>query len=174
MVTIKAASPWVTQVYFNPSSMFQYWYYSVILARDALDTNSIFKSIISGRSVDNHAPNYEKYYKSQLRSMIMEVVIAGNMNTWVNSLWPRRFQWKFRWVLFKLITVIDGWDPCCEIALRRMSLDLTDDKSTFVQVKAWCRQATIHYLSQCWPSFLWPYGVTRPKWVKFRSGEVMK
>ena len=24
---------------------------------------------------------------------------------------------------------------------------------------AWCRQATSHYLSQCWPSFLSPYGV---------------
>ena len=32
-----------------------------------------------------------------------------------------------------------------------MSLRLTDDKSTLVQVMAWCRQATIHYLIQCWP-----------------------
>ena len=27
-----------------------------------------------------------------------------------------------------------------------MPQDLTDDKSTLVQVKAWCRQATSHYL----------------------------
>ena len=27
--------------------------------------------------------------------------------------------------------MIDGWDVFCEIALRRMSLDLTDDKSTY-------------------------------------------
>ena len=47
-----------------------------------------------------------------------------------------------------------------------MPLDLTDDKSTLVQVMAWCRQATSHYLSQCWPSSMWPYGVTRPQWVK--------
>ena len=46
-----------------------------------------------------------------------------------------------------------------------MSLDLTDDKSTMVQVMAWCRQATSHYLSQCWPRFMAPYGVTRPQWV---------
>ena len=26
-----------------------------------------------------------------------------------------------------------------------------DDKSTLVQVMAWCRQATSHYLNQCWP-----------------------
>ena len=30
---------------------------------------------------------------------------------------------------------------------------------------AWCRQATSHYLSQCWPSSMSPYGVTRPQWV---------
>ena len=37
----------------------------------------------------------------------------------------------------------------CELALRWVSLYLTDDKSTLVQVMAWCRQATSHYLSQC-------------------------
>ena len=31
---------------------------------------------------------------------------------------------------------------------------------------AWCRQATSHYLSQCWPRSLSPFGVTRPQWVK--------
>ena len=46
-----------------------------------------------------------------------------------------------------------------------MSLDLTDDKSTLVPVMAWCRQATSHYLSQCWPSSMSPYGFTRPQWV---------
>ena len=35
-----------------------------------------------------------------------------------------------------------------------------------VQVKAWCRQATSHYLqSQCWPRSVSPYGLTRPQWV---------
>ena len=32
-----------------------------------------------------------------------------------------------------------------------LSLDLTDDKSTLVQVLAWCHQATIHYPSQVVP-----------------------
>ena len=31
---------------------------------------------------------------------------------------------------------------------------------------AWCRQATSHYLSQCWPRSLSPYDVIRPQWVK--------
>ena len=54
----------------------------------------------------------------------------------------------------------------CKIALRWMPLDLTDDKSALVQVMAWCHQATSHYVSQCWPRFMSPYGVTRPQWVK--------
>ena len=52
-----------------------------------------------------------------------------------------------------------------EIALIWMSLDFTDDQSKLVQVMAWCRQATSHYLSQCWPRCLSPYGITRPQWV---------
>ena len=46
-----------------------------------------------------------------------------------------------------------------------MPQDLTDDKSTLVQVMAWCRQATSRYLSQCWPRSMSPYGVTGPQWV---------
>ena len=61
--------------------------------------------------------------------------------------------------------MIGGWDISCEIALKWMPLDLTDDKSTLVQVMAWCHQAPSHYLSQCWPRSLSPYGVTRPQWV---------
>ena len=35
---------------------------------------------------------------------------------------------------------------------------------------AWCRQATSHYLSLCWPRSLSPYEVKRPQWVdKFYS-----
>ena len=49
-----------------------------------------------------------------------------------------------------------------------MSLDLTEHKSTLVQVMAWCRQATSHYLSQCWPRSMSPNGVTRPQWVKYK------
>ena len=54
-----------------------------------------------------------------------------------------------------------------EVAIRWMSLDFTKGKSTLVQVMAWCRQATSHYLSQCWPRSLSPYGVTRTQCVKF-------
>ena len=70
---------------------------------------------------------------------------------WVNSLAPGKFEWNFRHLILKQILVIDGWGNCCEIALIWMSLDFTDDQSTLVQIMAWCRQATSHYLSQCWP-----------------------
>ena len=63
----------------------------------------------------------------------------------------------------------DGWGISWKIGVRWMPLDLTDDKSTLVQVMAWCRQATSHYLSQCWPRFMSPYGVTRPQWVKIHA-----
>ena len=82
-----------------------------------------------------------------------------------NSLVPGSFEWNFKQVILKLILVIGDWDISCEIALRWFSLDLTDEKSTLVQVMAWCRQATSHYLSQCWPRSMSPYGVTRPQWV---------
>ena len=83
----------------------------------------------------------------------------------INSLTTGRFQWYFKQVIFKLILVIDDWDIPCEIALRGFSLDLIDDKSTLVQVMAWCCQATSHYLSQCWPRSMSQYGITRPQWV---------
>ena len=65
----------------------------------------------------------------------------------------------------------NGWGIYREIALRWISMNPTDDKSTLVQVMAWCRQATSHYLSQCWPRSLSPYGVTRPQWVNTLSSE---
>ena len=83
-----------------------------------------------------------------------------------NSLVPGRFEWNLKQIIFKLILVTDDWDISCGIALRWFSLDVTDDKSTLVQAMAWCRQATSHYLRQCWPRSMSPYGVTGPQWVK--------
>ena len=72
----------------------------------------------------------------------------------------------FQNVFFKLISWIDTLSNSCETALRSMPQNPSDDKSTLVQVMAWCRQAASHYLSQCCPRSLSPYGVTRPQWVK--------
>ena len=88
-----------------------------------------------------------------------------NIMKTVNSLVPGKFEWNFRFVIFKRILAIAVWGISCDIALILMSLDFTGDQSALVQVMAWCRQATSHYLSQCWPTPLSPYGVTRPTWV---------
>ena len=95
--------------------------------------------------------------------------VTSHWDVILNSLALGRFQFNFRSVIFKLILVNDGWGISYEIALRWMPPDCTDDKSTLVQVMAWCRQATSHYLSQCWLRSVPPNGITRPQWAKFQS-----
>ena len=98
---------------------------------------------------------------------LVHVVRGWRVCVCVNSLAPGKLEWNFRYVIFNWILVVDGWGISCEIALVLMSLDFTNDQSTLVQVMAWCRQATSHYLSQCWPRSLLPlpFGVTSPQWV---------
>ena len=57
----------------------------------------------------------------------------------INTLWPGRFELNFRYIIFKLILMIDVWGISCGIALIWMPLGFTDDQSTLVQVMAWCR-----------------------------------
>ena len=49
-----------------------------------------------------------------------------------NSLAPGKFEWNFMYLICQIISVIDGWGIFCELALKWMSLDLTDDKSTML------------------------------------------
>ena len=109
---------------------------------------------------------YEPLPQQELTNIYTAVCLAITGPQWFNSLAPVRFEWDFRWLIFKLTLMISDWGVSCEIALWCMPLDLTDDKSTLVQVMAWCHQATSHYLNQCWPRSLPPYGVTRPQRVK--------
>ena len=67
----------------------------------------------------------------------------------INSLSPRRFEGNFIEVNFKLGFMINGSSISVEIDIRLILLDLTNEKSTLVQVMAWCRQATSQYLSKC-------------------------
>ena len=84
----------------------------------------------------------------------------------LNSLAPGAFDYSLKLINFKPISTIIILIIFCEIIIRWMPHDLTDDKSTLVQVMAWCHQATSHYLSLCWPRPMSPYGVSRPQWVK--------
>ena len=69
-----------------------------------------------------------------------------------NLLAPGRPRCHFKTATFNLVFLIGIFTSSKDNALRWMPRDLTDDKSTLVQVMAWCRQAISHYLSQCWPS----------------------
>ena len=84
----------------------------------------------------------------------------------INSLAPGRPGCHFKTAIFNLVLLIGIFTLSKDNALIWMPRDLTDDKSTLVEVMAWCHQTTSHYLSQCWPRSLSPCGVTRPQWVK--------
>ena len=88
------------------------------------------------------------------------------LQTYINSLAPGRPGCHFKTAIFNLVLLIGIFTSSKDNALRWMPWDLAGDKSTLVQVMTWCRQATSHYLSQCWPSSMSPYGVTRPQRVK--------
>ena len=77
-----------------------------------------------------------------------------------NSLAPWIFGCDYRKIISILLYCVGSLD-------RLIIMDFSDDKSTLFQVMDWCRQATSHYLSQCWPRSISPYGVTRPQWVKY-------
>ena len=83
----------------------------------------------------------------------------------LNSLAPERPGCHFKTAIFTLVLLIGIFTSSKGDALRWMPRDLNDEKSTLVQVMASCRQATSHYLSQCWPSSMSPYGVARPQRV---------
>ena len=82
----------------------------------------------------------------------------------INSLAPVGFGCNSKKSIFKLNLLIGTFQASFDKVPRWMIPDLTD-KSTLGQVMAWCHQATSHYLSQCWPRSMSPYGVIRPQWV---------
>ena len=88
------------------------------------------------------------------------------VNWTFNSLAPGKPGYHFKTVIFNLVFFIGIFTSSNDNPPRWMPCALTNDKSTLVQVMAWCHQATSHYLSQCWPSSMSPYGVTRPQYVK--------
>ena len=50
-----------------------------------------------------------------------------------------------------------------------MSQNTENDRSTLVQVMAWCHLATSHNLSHCWPRSMSLYGITIAQWVNNSS-----
>ena len=106
------------------------------------------------------------------------VPFTGRMSTNVSCSHDERWVGKLltHWpledlkIIFKLIPQDSSLGACCEIALRWLPQNLSNVESTLVQVMTWCRQATSHYLNQCWPRSLTSFSVTRPQCVNIITG----
>ena len=83
----------------------------------------------------------------------------------INSLAPGRCGSNFKSMIFTLIIQGSSLGIHLEIDLKWMPKNLTIEESTLFQVMTWCRQATSHFLSQCWPRSVLPYDITRSQWV---------
>ena len=93
-------------------------------------------------------------------------VIAGISVSFNLTHWPGRCGSNSKSALPEHRLWIKFVSTPCEIALRQTKNTFRAyGKWTLLQVMAWCRQATNHYLSQCWPRSMSPYGVIRPQWV---------
>ena len=91
--------------------------------------------------------------------------VITEMLSWSTYTWLRDGAAISKLATFKFISRIDILSIACEIALRWMPKDLADCYSTLIQVMAWCRQATSHYLNQCSPNYMTPHATTRPQCV---------
>ena len=67
--------------------------------------------------------------------------------------------------IFKRIFVNENDWMSIKISLKFIPKCAIDNKSALVQVMAWHRQATSHYLNQCWPSSVTHICGTRGRWV---------
>ena len=64
--------------------------------------------------------------------------------------------WKCESVVSEYVSQIVPMSSSCEIAMRQMPQNILDDKSTIVQVLAFCCQTTNRRLSQYWASSMSP------------------
>ena len=110
------------------------------------------------------------------RCVQMQICGHGNGHGWcpniVNELThlsPGKYGDDFKSILFKLLIQNSSLGAHCKSVLRWMSQNLTSEMSTLVQVMAWCRQPTSHYLDQCCPRSLMPYGIISPWWINIEK-----
>ena len=96
---------------------------------------------------------------------VLNTTLNKDYSILFNSLAPGRSECDSKNAIFNLVLLIGIFRSSHNNALWWMPQDITDDKSTLVQVMAWCRQATSHCVSQCWLSSLSHYCVARPQWV---------
>ena len=114
-----------------------------------------------------HVPDTRNGRHSGISAELYWVLVDSKSDpivSWhIDNTWKKENQYlTHRLLIFKLILEVDGWGISCKIAHRWMSLTITREKSTLVQLMAWCLQAPSHNLSQCWPTSMSPYGIIRP------------
>ena len=106
----------------------------------------------------NTACIFNRIYISHFAEIVIQTATINLNGTW--DIWI-----KFYMSYFQTDLVIDSWGISREVALRWMSMELSNEKSTLFQVTAWCRQATSRCLSQYSRRSISLYGVSRPQWV---------
>ena len=95
------------------------------------------------------------------------VIVKCTGSFWVhfNSLAPGIYGSDCKTVISEHMLWTNFMSTTCIITFRWMPKNVFDNKSTWVQVKAWCHQAKSFYLSQCWPRFVLSHGTIRLRWV---------
>ena len=94
------------------------------------------------------------------------VRFTDNIGNHFNPLEPGRSGCNIKNTIFNLVLPAGIFRSSHDNACRWMPQAPTDDKSTLVKVMDWCHQAKSHYLTQCWPSSMWPYSITSLPRVK--------
>ena len=104
------------------------------------------------------APRYQfPYCSGYLTILKLCTAIYLQISKCINLLSPGRFRYYFERVIFSFMLWIEFLNTACEIALRCISQNPIDDKSTSVQVLTWCRQATSHNVNQYWLRYMSPW-----------------
>ena len=87
-------------------------------------------------------------------------LLRVNLMAAFNSLAPGRCGSNFHCMILKHISVIDIWMiSSCGTPSSECYKSWTVNIG--LKVMAWCCQVVSHYLSQCWPGSVLPYGITR-------------
>ena len=81
-------------------------------------------AILNGRVTMHMFPSHLIFIgKHQYTTQALQIWVVALLTKWHDPKWPK-------------------YMGTCEIALRWMTQNISDDKSTLVQVMAWCRQTT--------------------------------
>ena len=158
-------SLWPNDTIYGVIDLGQHWFRWWLVAWwcQAITWTNVDWSSLSSRDIHLQAISYD--IKIGSTRFHLKFPSRSTTGRWDNSLASGRSKCDFKNVIFNLALLIGIFKSSYDNVLRWMPRDLTDDKSTLVQVMAWCCHATSHYLNQCWPRSPTPYGVTRPQWV---------